>query len=320
MTRNERRRAHDGGWGSEWRLPGSVVKYHEGERTVQDRAGVARSAAKIGRSVEDEIAPAAAHFLAQRYTLYVGSLDADGRPWASELVGAPGFLHVADPRTLEIDATPGDGDPLRENLDANPTVGLLAIDLATRRRFRVNGTARRDGDGLRVSVVQAYGNCPKYIQRREPRAVETHAGTGSVTRGTSLTPAQRERIAAADTFFLATAHPTAGADVSHRGGRPGFVRVEAPDRLAWPDYQGNTMFMSLGNIDANPRAGILVVDFATGDVLQLTGRATIDWNPARAAAMPGAERVVEMSVDAVIDRPGASPLRWQLVDASPFNP
>jgi predicted pyridoxine 5'-phosphate oxidase superfamily flavin-nucleotide-binding protein len=300
------------------------MKYHEGERAVQERAGVSAGAAKIGRSVDDEIAPAAAHFLAQRFTLFVGSLDAAGRPWASELVGPRGFVRVTDPRTVEIDATPGAGDPLSENLRVDPHVGLLAIDLATRRRFRVNGSAELAAGTLRVRVVEAYGNCPKYIQRREPKSVEkpveTGAGEPRVTRHTALTPEEDARIASADTFFLATAHPTAGADVSHRGGRPGFVHVEAPDRIVWPDYQGNTMFMSLGNIAANPRAGLLFVDFATGDVLQVTGRATIDWSAERAARFPGAERVVELGVDEVVDRPGASPLRWRLVEPSPVNP
>lgn len=296
------------------------MKYHEGERAVQERAGVAAGAAKIGRTVDDEIEPAAAHFLGQRYTLYVGSLDGDGRPWASELVGPPGFIAVTDPRTILVDASPHAGDPLLENVRVNPHVGLLAIDPPTRRRFRVNGRADVEAGGtIRVTVAQAFGNCPKYIQAREPVAVETAAAI-SVTREATLTAEATRRITAADTFFLATAHPTAGADVSHRGGRPGFVHVEAPDHLAWPDYQGNTMFMSLGNIAVNPRAGLLFVDFETGDRLQLTGRASIDWDATRAAGFAGAERVVDFRLDAVVDSRYASRLRWRLVAPSPVNP
>ena len=296
--------------------------FHAGELAVQERAGVSAGAAKIGRSVDDEIAPAAAHFLAQRYTLYVGSLDADGRPWASQLIGPPGFVTAVDPRTVRVDAAPAAGDPLATNVRGNPQVGLLAIDLVTRRRFRVNGTAKLDGEGgFRVAVVQAYGNCPKYIQRREPVAVSDELGDASrVTRHTRLTPAAREQIERADTCFLATAHPSAGADVSHRGGRPGFVRVTSDEHLVWPDYQGNTMFMSLGNVVVHPRAGLLFVDFETGDVLQLTGRASIDWDPARAAAFPGAQRLIELDIETVIAAPGASPLRWRLVEPSPVNP
>jgi predicted pyridoxine 5'-phosphate oxidase superfamily flavin-nucleotide-binding protein len=296
--------------------------FHAGELAVQEQAGVRSGADKIGRSIDDAIAPAAAHFLSQRYTLYVGSLDVDGRPWASQLVGPPGFIAVVDPRTVRVDAVPAPGDPLLVNVRGNPHVGLLAIDLVTRRRFRVNGMAAvENGDVLRIGVAQAYGNCPKYIQRREPVAVSDAVGDATqVTRHDGLGSAARARIERADTFFLATAHPTEGADVSHRGGRPGFVQVAGDDHLVWPDYQGNTMFMSLGNLAVHPRAGLLFVDFETGDVLQLTGRASIVWDPARVAAFPGAQRLIELDVEVVIDAPRASPLRWRLVEPSPVNP
>ncbi|MGH7893672.1 MAG: pyridoxamine 5'-phosphate oxidase family protein [Candidatus Binatia bacterium] len=296
--------------------------YHPGEIAVQERAGVRTGAAKIGGIVDDAIAPPAAHFLAQRYTLYVGSLDAQGRPWASQVVGPPGFVTVVDPRLVRVDAAAASGDPLFENLRVNPHVGLLAIDLATRRRFRVNGIAAlAPGGGVEVAVAQAYGNCPKYIQQREPAAVVDASADGSrVTRGTALTPDQRLRIERADTFFLATAHPTAGADISHRGGRPGFVQVADARTLLWPDYQGNMMFMSLGNIEAYPKAGALFVDFEAGDLLQLTGTARIDWSAERTQEFPGAQRVLEFRVDEVIDARGASPLRWRLLEPSPANP
>jgi predicted pyridoxine 5'-phosphate oxidase superfamily flavin-nucleotide-binding protein len=296
--------------------------YHSGEIAVQERAGVRTRATKIGAIVDDTVSPPAAHFLAQRYTLYVGSLDRSGRPWASQLVGPPGFIAVVDPQTVRIDAAPASWDPLYENLRQQPHVGLLAIDLVTRRRFRVNGTATLTSEGrIEVAVAQAYGNCPKYIQKREPIAVRGEPDpTAHVVRGSTLGPAERLRIEHADTFFLATAHPSAGADVSHRGGAPGFVQVTDERTLVWPDYQGNMMFMSLGNIAANPRAGVLFVDFESGDVLQATGTATIDWSPERAKAFPGAERVIELRLDDVIDAPAASPLRWRLVEPSPFNP
>jgi predicted pyridoxine 5'-phosphate oxidase superfamily flavin-nucleotide-binding protein len=294
--------------------------YHPGEIAVQERAGVRAAATKIGTGVRRVIEPPAAHFLAHRYTLYVGSTDARGRPWASQLVGPPGFVSVPTPDAVRIEAVPTPDDPLAANLEASPLVGLLAIDPATRRRYRVNGIAMRRDGGIEVAVVQAYGNCPKYIQRREPVAVVEPSAAVPVTRGTRLTPAWRERLERADTFFLATAHPTAGTDVSHRGGRPGFVRVLDERTLAWPDYQGNMMFMSLGNIAVHPVAGILLVDFESGDVLQLTGEARIDWDPEPVVTLPGAARVVELRVDEIVDAPGASPLRCRLVEASPFNP
>jgi hypothetical protein len=179
----------------------------------------------------------------------------------------------------------------------------------------VNGTAAVATDGaILVTVAQAYGNCPKYIQRREPVEVRPAPPDPTrVARHRALTATARVQIARADTFFLATAHPTDGTDVSHRGGRPGFVEVASDTRLVWPDYQGNMMFMSLGNVAVHPFAGLLFVDFETGDVLQLTGRAAIDWDAAHAAAVPGAERLVTFDVDEVIAAPAASPLRWRLV-------
>lgn len=296
--------------------------FHPGEIAVQTQAGVRDGAVKIGRGIDDEIAPAAAHFLSQRYSLYVASLDACGRPWASELVGPPGFVTVTDPRTASIDAAPEAGDSLLERLRGNPHVGLLAIDFTTRRRFRVNGLAGVSAAGVvRVAVAQAFGNCPKYIQKREPVAVREDVGAGGhVTRGITLSATQRARIERADTFFLATAHQTAGADVSHRGGTPGFVRALDDRTIVWPDYRGNTMFMSLGNLETHPYAGLLFVDFETGDLLQLTGAARIEWDPKRARPFPGAERVIELRIEAVVDAPGASPLRWRLVEPSPANP
>jgi len=298
------------------------MPYHPGELAVQERAGVRSGAAKIAAGIDGIVEPAPAHFLAQRYTLYVGSIDDHGRPWASQLAGPPGFVTADGPSIARIDATPAPGDPLLANLRANPAVGLLAIDLTTRRRFRVNGTVRSLTDGvIEVAVAQAFGNCPKYIQRREPVAVsESRPDPSRVLRSATLSDTQRARIAAADTFFLATAHPSAGADVSHRGGRPGFVRTPTSTRIVWPDYQGNTMFNSLGNIAIHPRAGLLFVDFASGDVLQLTGHAAIDWDAEHAAGFAGAQRLVSVEIESAVEAPGRSPLRWRLLEPSPANP
>jgi len=242
--------------------------------------------------------------------------------WASQRVGPPGFMTCPDERTVRIEAAAVPGDPLLENLRGDPHLGLLAIDLPTRRRYRVNGRASLESEEvIVVRVNQAYGNCPKYIQRREPvEALDVHPADRDVAHGAVLTEPQRTFVESADTFFLATAHPDAGADVSHRGGRPGFVRVSGERMLVWPDYAGNTMFMSLGNLAVNPHAGLLFVDFDSGTTLQLTGRARVDWDAARAATFPGAQRVVELEIDETVETRNASPLRWKLVEPSPFNP
>jgi uncharacterized protein len=205
------------------------------------------------------------------------------------------------------------------------------MDLATRRRVRINGTlaASDGGDGFALDVDQAYVNCPKYIQaRRPPRVVarddDAAGGPGRAAESSTLNPVQAAWIGAADTCFVATAAPgeeaPAGVDASHRGGEPGFVRVEGPDRLAMPDYSGNGMFNTLGNLHADPRIGIVFPDFATGAVLHVAGTAYVDWSPARAAAFPGAERVLEVRITRVLQRHEALPAGWDYLGASPFNP
>ncbi len=129
---------------------------------------------------------------------------------------------------------------------------------------------------------------------------------GSRRRSTSVS---RATVARADTFFIASFHPEGGADASHRGGRPGFVRVLGPDRLAFDDYPGNGMFNTLGNLLAYTRAGLLFLDFEKGDVLQLTGQARVE-----------PDFSVAFHVDEVRDTPGQTPLRYRLVEPSPSNP
>jgi predicted pyridoxine 5'-phosphate oxidase superfamily flavin-nucleotide-binding protein len=282
-----------------------MARYHEGELEVQRRAGVAVNAERIGRSIHATIPPLARQFALERPFVVVGAGDADGRVWASLLRGAPGFLTVPAEDRLHIAARLDDGDPLAEALAGEADVGLLLIDPATRRRMRVNGRARPDGaGGLEITTREVYANCPKYIRPRE--VALPVAATPPVRVGSSLDSGQMRRLAEADTLFLASRHPVAGADVSHRGGAPGFVHVTAPDRLVIPDYAGNMMFTTLGNLAADRRAGLLLVDFEHGGTLQLSGRARIEWDRSAVAAYEGAERLVELTVDAVVEREGAS--------------
>ena len=177
-------------------------------------------------------------------------------------------------------------DPLAETLAGSADVGTLLIDPATRRRMRLNGRARPDGaGGIEIAAREVYANCPKYIHPRIVRLPEA-AGAPSVARGDRLSPEQAAWVSTTDTLFLATRHATAGADVSHRGGEPGFVRVPDPARVLIPDYSGNMMFNTLGNLAADPRAGLLLVDFDSGRTLQVTGTARIHWDRETVAGFP----------------------------------
>ena len=294
--------------------------YHAGELAVQRRAGVEAMAERVGMSIKDTMPPAAQAFVRELALAVVASTDDQGNLWASLLVGPPGFLEPLDPQTLDINAAPFTGDPLADNLLAHSAVGLLLIDVATRRRMRVNGVAEVQPNGhLRVRAQQVYANCPKYIQARTLVPTLARPIAAPVLRTPVLTPDQQHLIAHADTFFIATAHPDGGADASHRGGNPGFVHVDA-GTLLFPDYAGNTMFQTLGNIQSNPHAGMLFVDLATGTLVHLTGTAEIVWDAAAAAAYAGAERAVRFVVTAVVELQGANPLRATAVEYSPFNP
>ena len=284
-----------------------MAGYHEGELEAQRRAGVSAAAARVEGLPRAEMPPAAQQFVAAQSLAIVASTDAGGRLWASALSGAPGFLRAVDDRTLLARARPAPGDPLRDNLEHDTAAGLLIIDPAARRRMRVNGHASRIGDeGLEVVTDEVYANCPKYIQRREPDGASP-APAGAARRARELTPEARALIAAADTLFIATRHPGRGADASHRGGEPGWVQVEreadGTEVLRIPDYAGNNMFNTLGNLMVEPRAGLLFLDFERGGALQLTGTGEVRWD--------GAVREVAFRVDEAVELPGALGYRWR---------
>ncbi|MFJ1598859.1 pyridoxamine 5'-phosphate oxidase family protein [Streptomyces sp. NPDC088261] len=264
---------------------GGPTGFHEGELAVQRRAGVGGPAARLaGMLAPPDLSGGAATFLRDRDLAVLTARDRDGRLWTSPLPGTPGFL-VARDRSLEVHALPAPGDPLAD-LAEDQQVGMIAIDFATRRRLRINGSLAGAGpSGLTVAVDQAYGNCPQYIQRRHLHRPPGRAGTAvpEVRSGDSLDAEGVRLVRAADTFFLGTAHPTRGADASHRGGTPGFVRADG-DGLWWPDYPGNNMFNSLGNLAADSTAALLFLDFTTGTTLHLSGTAAVDWT---APGVPG---------------------------------
>ena len=254
--------------------------------------------------------------------LFAGTADDEGWPQATMLAGAPGFAHSPDPVTLRIDALPDSRDPAAANFARGREIGILGIDFSTRRRNRANGhIAGMDTSGLTVAVRQSFGNCPQYIQGRAVHAVP-HAPMDTEPLG-GLDSEARAMISAADTFFVASrSRPGTGTeggfDISHRGGRPGFVDVNG-GTLTIPDFRGNRYFNTLGNLFGEPRAGLLFIDFERGDLLQLQGVAEIDWSDAAGSMIEGAERFWQFHTVRGWRRRAASPLRWSFVDYSPFT-
>ena len=308
--------------------PDDLPVFHEGECLMQARVGVRDRMAAVGAQV---IRPFMTEqhqaFFAQLPFVIVGSVDAEGQPWASILAHPPGFIGSPDARHLLIRARPAAADPLHEALITGASIALLGIEQPTRRRNRMNGIVERiDDDGLLVGVQQSFGNCPKYIQARQADYVNRQ-GTGTVHAAPALNELTRPIIARADTLFIATAHPGAsdgatrahGVDVSHRGGKPGFVRADSDDTLTLPDFAGNRFFNTLGNILLNPRAGLLFIDFESGNVLYIAADAEIVFDGPELDAFAGAERLLRLRIRHVRHVVASLPLRWRgEVETSPF--
>ena len=298
--------------------------FHAGEQAIQARFGAQEQMDKLGRRMIREYFPDQhRQFFAQLPYLIVGTVDTAGNPWASILVGNPGFLSTEE-RLLRVQAQPLPGDPLGEILADGIDIGFLGIDLKTRRRNRVNGVVSAiHPDGFEVQVRQTFGNCPKYIQERLFESVEPTINPPRHAIA-SLSAPEKDLITAADTFFIATAYqdPSAGlasgVDVSHRGGNAGFIRIDGNDTLTVPDFAGNCHFNTFGNIELNPRAGLLFVDFEQGDLLYLTGHARVIWEGPEIAIYEGAERLLRFQMTQGYRVEGGLPLRWSAPDFSPF--
>jgi uncharacterized protein len=298
--------------------------WHAGERAVQQRVGEAHLADRATGAIRTSVPPVAADFLAQQHMLAVAAVADDGLVWASVLTGSPGFLTVPRDDVLDIAARPVAGDPLAPVLAEPASIGMLAIEPATRRRSRLNGRSTPTPGGLHVQLDQVFANCPKYIQQRDVVGLRPADG-GTRGRpdaqvGDRLSERQRGLIEAADTFFIGTTDGEGAADASHRGGNPGFVQVLGPDRFRFPDYRGNSMYMTLGNLQLSPAAGFVFVDWDTGATLQVSGRATVHFDVPEEAQMPGALRVVDVEVARVVELSASVPLVWGEASPSRFNP
>jgi predicted pyridoxine 5'-phosphate oxidase superfamily flavin-nucleotide-binding protein len=302
------------------------ARFHAAEIAVQKRVGVGDEyRQRAGASIRTALSEQARLFFENLPILFLGLIDSRGRPWATLAAGPKGFARAASPDHLTIGADPV---LVRElDLETRPgsKIAVLGIELPTRRRNRINGTIvdKPDGAGLTVMVDQSFGNCPQYIQRR---VFDSSVESGLSPMASALdvlSPAALEIIQRADTFFIAsrTAHlegdATAGLDVSHRGGRPGFLHVNGDGSLSFPDFAGNRFFNTLGNIADDGRVGLLVPEFNTGHALYLTGEASIDWDSDRVTAIEGAERIIDVKTAAIHLVRHAFPATATLIQPSP---
>jgi uncharacterized protein len=297
------------------------MRFHSGEIAVQERAGVRDIAEDVGEGIVDHLPQGAIEFLERRQMAVLGTVDSGGNVWSSVVTGDPGFIETVDDRTLKIAAPISSGDPIVRNLASGAHAALFAPDFVSSRRVRVNGRGVLKDGAIYITTDEVYGNCRRYLQERIFTGIrEIHPADQKARVVTTLSASAQEQISRADTFFIATDNPERGADVSHKGGNPGFVRILDERRIAYPDYNGNSMFNTLGNLTVNPHAGLLFIDFDSGRTLQLTGRASIDWSPDRARMFAGAERVIDFELDQMIDTPMGFPLVAKFRQFSRNNP
>jgi len=289
--------------------------FHAGELAAQRRAGVGDVASRVAGFIRDHMPQQHRDFHTSLPFIVLSAADEEGQPWVTILEGEERFVTSPDAKTLIFDSLPDTRDPLAKAMSSGTDVGLLGIELATRRRNRLSGHIQADDDSLRVAVRQTFGNCPQYIREREwHRAADNAPGETRVS--TSLSPDQMKRIGQADTMFIGTGQqgepgaPSNGYDASHRGGEPGFVQVVDEAHLRIPDYAGNNFFNTIGNILQNPKVGLLFIDFATGGMLHVSGSAQVEWEP-KDTLDPAVRRMIDVAIEAVVDRPGALSLRWQ---------
>ncbi len=301
--------------------------YHEGELAVQKRLNATDIARKTGGAISDSIPVGALNFIEQQTMVVIGSIDPQGQVWASVLFGKPGFLRAIDKRSLELNlakAGTSTEDPLWKNLKTNINIGLIVIELGSRRRLRINGQLRKVSDKCcLIEVKQAYPNCPKYIQRRHLIKSELllNQQIEPVKIGTELNSDQKALIENADTFFVASAHSDHGVDASHRGGQPGFVTVLNETLLRIPDYIGNNMFNTLGNFHSYPYAGLVFIDFKHKRLLQLTGNPKILWHlDDKSDETGGTQRYWELDILALQERSIPFNIDWEFLEYSRFNP
>ena len=322
-----------GGW------PFEASPFHRGERAVQERLGVRElmeGRARIG--MRDFMPEQHRQFFAQLPLVLVGSVDSGGQPWASVLAAPPGFMQTPDARHLVICARALADDPLHAHLAVGAHIGLLGIEPHTRRRNRLNGVVVRcEADRFVLRVTQSFGNCPKYIAAREAVFAGAVDGTPKpqVQRAERLDDAMRAIIERADTYFLASAFAgengedgedgeddgdlvQRGVDVSHRGGKPGFVRIDDEHTLSAPEFVGNNFFNTIGNLVLNPQAGLLFLDVERGDVLYLAVSAEVVWDGPAVAAFAGAQRLLRLRIRQAVRVTQSLPLRWGEVTPSPF--
>ena len=301
--------------------------YHEGELEIQKLVGEDELAKRNGQVIKNEILAGALKFIDKQPMIVLGSVASTGEEhWASVVTGSPGFVATIDQKSIELNldsVLKVKSDPLWSNIKVGGRLGILFIELETRRRLKVNGVVdKHDQEKVVINVEESFPLCPKYIQRRKVDLVldESLSKEADVSKGDELGEQEKSIFAQCDTAFLVTSHNERGLDVSHRGGKPGFLKVVSNSQIRCPDYKGNSMFNSFGNLVKNPKAGLIAVDFKNSCAVQLTGEAYTELDQDdKENETGGTGRFWTFKIDSWIRQP-VKLTQKEFLDLSPFLP
>jgi predicted pyridoxine 5'-phosphate oxidase superfamily flavin-nucleotide-binding protein len=301
-------------------------KFHEGEQKIQEIIGETNTANSNGRMISDKIIKGAFNFINVQQNVVVSSTDGNGNIWTSLLLGESGFVTVKDEKTVEINLPllkSTSKDILFKNIKHNLNIGMLFIELSTRRRFRLNGQVIPTQNGFAVKVIEAYPNCPKYIQKRTITFTNIEEDNSVIQKeGNVLDTTAKTFIKDADTLFVGSAATNANMDASHRGGAKGFVDILENGTLKIPDYAGNSMYNTLGNFVINPNAGVTFIDFKQSISLQLSGEASLLFDQSSEEDLQkttGTGRYWLFKTEKWILTERHHQADWKFLEFSPFN-
>lgn len=294
----------------------SENSFHSGEKLIQKIAGESVIARRNSGLIVNYVVGSTAAFLQSQRLFFASSSDSKGRLWASVLNGESGFIALQDQSQIYFDPSfllSNPEDIFWQNIENSEGVGFLFMDLVSRQRLRVNGQIRKVEKGWRFLIEQAYPNCPRYIQSRQflKGSLKQHKTNSDLLAWLNN----------ADTIFVASADENGHLDVSHRGGRTGFVKLTGRDTLRIPDYNGNSMFNTLGNFEVNPSAGILILDFSNGEVLQMTGKSTLHFDGKELLVDTGQTgRYWDFRIEEISFSTSLLEFSSRFIGFSPFNP
>ncbi|RKR07979.1 hypothetical protein CLV91_2744 [Maribacter vaceletii] len=300
--------------------------YHQGEIELQKRFGGTDIAGRASRVIKDKIIPGAIPFIENQPFVILSSKDSNENIWTSILIGKSGWIDAKKEGLIKffLDKMNSiDSDNIIKEIKSNDQVGMIVIELGTRRRYRINGRIQHHNTHLDFIIQEAYPNCPKYIQRRIPSFVNTEKELISSINGATLNSMQKLWIAQSDTFFVGSQSKSGFLDASHRGGNPGFIEILENGDLKIPDYHGNSMYNTLGNLLETPKAGLLFIDFEKGSILQLTGTTSFlfdQFSDKDKVNTTETGRYWLFKTEAWIQTNKHHKVDWELIDNSPFNP